>query len=52
MSMEINRPAIVSEVSQVFQRYEKALVTNDIPALNELFWNAPHTIRFGLFEQA
>ena len=52
MSMEINRPATLAEVTQVFQRYEKALMANDVATLNELFWDAPHTIRFGLFEQA
>ena len=49
---EINRPEIVAEVLQAFQRYEKALMANDVATLNELFWNAPHTIRFGLAEQA
>lgn len=52
MSMEINRPEIVAEVTQQFLRYEAALMANDIATLNELFWNSPHTIRFGLAEQA
>lgn len=51
-SPEINRPEVVAEVTQAFRRYEKALMANDVPALNELFWNSPHTIRFGLAEQA
>lgn len=50
--MEINRAEIVAEVTQVFQRYEKALMSNDVATLNELFWDAPHTIRYGLAEQA
>ena len=49
---EINRPEIVAEVTQAFQRYEKALMANDVATLNELFWNTPHTIRYGLAEQA
>lgn len=52
MSPEINRAEVVAEVTQAFRRYEKALMANDVPTLNELFWNSPHTIRFGLAEQA
>ncbi len=49
---EINRPEIVAEVTAMFQRYEKALMENDVPMLNAIFWNSPHTIRYGLAEQA
>jgi hypothetical protein len=52
MSIEVNRPEIVAEVTQAFQRYEKALMANDVATLNELFWNTPHTIRYGLADQA
>jgi hypothetical protein len=52
MSMEINRPDVVAEVTAAFNRYEKAIVGNDVAVLNELFWNSSHTIRFGLAEQA
>lgn len=52
MNPDINRPEIVAEITEAFNRYEKALVSNDIQTLNELFWNTPHTIRFGLAEQA
>lgn len=52
MSIDINRPEIVAEVTQEFQRYEKALMGNDIAVLNEIFWDSPHTIRYGLAEQA
>ena len=52
MSFELNRPEIVAEVTQIFQRYEKALMANDVATLNELFWNSQHTIRYGLVEQA
>jgi hypothetical protein len=48
--MEINRPEIVAEVTAVFERYEAALVSNDVAVLDELFWNSPHTIRFGATE--
>jgi hypothetical protein len=48
--IEINKPEILAEVTAAFQRYEQALVGNDIAVLNELFWNAPQTLRYGLGE--
>jgi hypothetical protein len=46
----INKPDIVAEVMAAFRRYEQALVGNDIAVLNELFWQSPHTLRFGIGE--
>ena len=34
-----------------FQRYEEALNGNDVAVLNELFRDAPYTLRFGLAEE-
>lgn len=48
--MEINLPEILAEVTDAFMRYEKALITNDVAVLDELFCNSPHTIRFGVTE--
>ncbi len=48
--MDINLPAVKTEVEAAFALYETALVTNDIDTLQELFWNSPHTIRYGLSE--
>ncbi len=48
--MEINLPEVVAEVSTALQRYEQALVGNDVAVLDELFWNSPHTLRFGATE--
>ena len=50
MSLEINIPEVVQEVSAAFQRYEGALMRNDIAVLNELFWDSPHTLRYGIAE--
>jgi hypothetical protein len=47
---EINQPDILAEVKSVFDRYEAALATNDVAALNGFFWRAPHTLRFGTDE--
>lgn len=48
--MEINRPEIVAEVEAAFRRYEAALVGNDLAVLDELFLDAPETIRYGAGE--
>jgi len=44
---EINRPEVVAEMTAAFERYETALVTNDVAVLDELFHDAPTTIRYG-----
>ena len=49
-AMEINIPEVVEEVRAAFLRYEAALTTNDVAALDELFWDSPHTIRYGATE--
>ena len=48
--MEIDLPEIVAEVQAVFERYEKALVCNDIATLDELFRSDARTIRYGVAE--
>ena len=45
--MDINLPDVLAEVTAVFDRYEQALVSNDVPVLDELFWNSPLTLRYG-----
>ncbi len=48
--MDINKPEVVAEVQAAFDRYEQALVSNDVQVLDELFWNSPLTIRYGATE--
>jgi hypothetical protein len=48
--MEIDLPEAVAEVKAAFERYEQALVANDVATLNELFRNDPRTIRYGAAE--
>jgi hypothetical protein len=48
--MDINLPDVLAEVTAQFQRYEKALTGNDVAVLDELFWNSPHTLRYGATE--
>lgn len=48
--MQINLPDIVAEVKQAFDRYEQALIGNNVAVLDELFWNSPQTVRYGATE--
>ena len=48
--LPVNLPEIVAEVTAAFERYEQALVTNDVTVLDELFWRSPHTLRYGAGE--
>ena len=48
--LEINIPEIVADVTAAFQRYERALVENDVEVLDSLFWQSPNTLRFGIAE--
>jgi len=48
--MEIDLPEVVAEVRAAFDRYEKALTTNDLAVLNTIFREAPQTIRYGIGE--
>lgn len=49
-TLKINLPAVHAEVCAVFERYEKALVENDVDVLDELFWNSEYTLRYGVAE--
>ena len=48
--MEIDLPDVLAEVTAQFARYEKALVSNDVAVLDELFRNDPRTLRYGIGE--
>ncbi|WP_076864403.1 oxalurate catabolism protein HpxZ [Bradyrhizobium mercantei] len=48
--MDIDLPDVVAEVTAQFQRYEKALVSNDVAVLDELFRNDSRTLRYGIGE--
>ena len=45
--MQIDLPDFVAEVRQAFERYETALVSNDVATLDEMFRNDSRTIRYG-----
>ncbi len=48
--MEVDLPEVLTEVTEQFARYEKALVSNDIAVLDELFRADARTLRYGIGE--
>lgn len=46
----INDPAVVAEIEALHEKYEAALVSNDVNALIGFFWDSPHALRFGVNE--
>jgi len=47
----VDDPAVVAELRVVFERYERALVANDLAVLDELFWQDDRTARIGLADR-
>jgi hypothetical protein len=45
--MDVDRPEVMAEVTAAFERYEQALVSNDVAALDAIFRDDPRTIRYG-----
>jgi hypothetical protein len=48
--MTINDPATLAEVERAFYKYERALMTDDVAAMDALFHDAPTTVRYGVGE--
>ncbi|MGY4317997.1 oxalurate catabolism protein HpxZ [Bradyrhizobium sp. JR3.5] len=48
--MEIDLPDVRAEVTAQFERYEEALVSNDVAVLDELFRKDSRTLRYGIGE--
>ncbi|NMN04352.1 MULTISPECIES: oxalurate catabolism protein HpxZ [unclassified Novosphingobium] len=48
--MTIDDPVALAEVEAAFAAYERALMADDIPAMDALFHDAPTTNRFGVGE--
>jgi hypothetical protein len=48
--MDVDLPDVITEVHTAFDAYEKALMTNDVPALDASFHEDPRTIRYGMNE--
>lgn len=45
-----NIPEVVAEISELFERYEQALIDKNVDVLDATFWDSPHTIRYALHE--
>ena len=45
-----NDPAVIAEVTALFNDYERALLANYVDALTGFFWDSPDAIRYGLNE--
>ena len=45
--MEIDLPEVLAEVRAAFERYEQALVSNDVAVLDSIFHDDPRSIRYG-----
>jgi hypothetical protein len=45
--MEIDLPEVLAEVRAEFERYEAALVSNDVAVLDSIFHNDHRSIRYG-----
>lgn len=43
----IDDPEALAEMQAAFERYERALMENDIAVLDELFFKSPYTVRYG-----
>jgi hypothetical protein len=48
--MQVDLPDVLAEVTEQFARYEKALVSNDVAVLDELFRADARTLRYGIGE--
>ena len=48
--MQVDLPDALAEVTEQFTRYEKALVSNDVAVLGELFRDDARTLRYGVGE--
>jgi Protein of unknown function (DUF3225) len=48
--MQVDLPEVLAEVTAEFARYEKALVSNDVAVLDELFRPDARTLRYGVGE--
>ena len=48
--MIIDDPAVLAEVTAAFHEYERALMADDVPAMDRLFADAPTTVRYGVGE--
>ncbi|WP_286715526.1 oxalurate catabolism protein HpxZ [Marinobacter sp. tcs-11] len=49
-SPQVNAPQVLVQLNQAVDDYERALTGNHLDELDRLFWNSPHTLRYGASE--
>lgn len=47
----VDRPEVVAEVTRLFHAYERALMRNDVAALNDFFWADARVTRYGIADR-
>ena len=50
MTVILNQPDVIAEISTLFERYEQALIDKDVDVLDAIFWDSPHTVRYAVRE--
>jgi hypothetical protein len=48
---DLDRPDVLAEVQAAFEAYERALMSNDVAALNGFFWQDARTTRYGIADR-
>jgi hypothetical protein len=48
--LPVNDPRVLAELTKEFERYEVALMANDVATLDALFWKSELTLRYGVAE--
>ena len=48
--MIVNDPLVVAELTELADRYETALMANDLASLDAMFWQSPNVVRLGIGE--
>ena len=48
--MIVNDPPVIAELTELAERYETALMANDLQALDAMFWQSPDVVRLGVGE--
>lgn len=50
MTLPVNDPVTLAEVTEAFHRYEAALLRHDVEVLDAMFLPSPRTVRYGVAE--
>lgn len=46
----VNDPAVVTQVTDLYLKYEEALCNNNLDVMDSLFWDGAEVVRFGITE--